>query len=201
MTEAGSLIVGYLVGGIPTGILVCRAVKGVDPRTTGSGGMGATNVSRVLGKKWALLVLFADGLKGYVPVWLIAPLFASASDPKLSAALMTLGLVIGHIWTPYAGLRGGKGVATGAGAMLALDWRSLLIALGVWGVSFAARRIVSLASICAAVAFPLAMLALSGRSAFVIGVSAVVSVIIVVAHRGNLDRLLRGEEKSFGSKS
>lgn len=201
MTESGSLIVGYLIGGIPTGIIVCRAVKGVDPRRIGSGGMGATNVSRILGKKWALAVLLADALKGYLPVLLIAPLFASRSDPQLSSAFMALGLVIGHIWTPYAGLRGGKGVATGAGAMLALDWLSILIALGVWGVIFAARRIVSLASTCAALAFPLAMLALGGRSTFVMIVSAAIAIIIVIAHRANIGRLLRGEEKSFGSKS
>ena len=200
MTETGSLIVGYLIGGIPTGIIVCRAVKGVDPRRIGSGGMGATNVSRILGKKWALVVLLADALKGYLAVMLLAPYFASRADPQLSAALMALGLVVGHIWTPYAGLRGGKGVATGAGAMLALDWLSIFIALGVWGVFFAARRIVSLASIAAALAFPLAMLALGGRSAFVMIVSAAIAVIIVIAHRANIRRLLRGEEKSFGGK-
>lgn len=201
MREALSLLAGYLIGGIPTGIIICLAVKGVDPRRIGSGGMGATNVSRVLGKKWALFVLLVDGLKGYLPVLLLAPLFASKTDPRFSAALMALGIVVGHIWTPYAGLRGGKGVAAGAGAMLALDWLSILMSLGVWGVVFALRRIVSLASIVAAAAFPLAMIAVGRSSWPAVAASGVMSAIIIVAHRANIVRLIRGEEKSFGDKS
>ena len=129
------LLAGYLIGGLPTGILFCRAIKGVDPRSIGSGSSGATNVSRVLGKKWALVVLFIDALKGYLPVKFLAPLL-SPEHFALASVLMTIGVIAGHVWTPYASFRGGKGVATAAGALLALQPLAVVIALAVWLARF-----------------------------------------------------------------
>ena len=155
-------LAGYLIGGLPTGILLCRAIKGVDPRSIGSGSSGATNVSRVLGKKWALVVLVIDALKGFLPVEFLAPLLAP-QHLALAGVLMTVGVIAGHVWTPYALFRGGKGVATAAGALLALEPIAVLIALAVWLLVFLPLRYVSLASLSAALALALAMWLLPAR--------------------------------------
>ncbi|MBU0509756.1 glycerol-3-phosphate 1-O-acyltransferase PlsY [bacterium] len=197
MIALASLIVGYLIGGLPTGIILCRVIKGVDPRAIGSKSSGATNVSRVLGKKWAAVVLIIDGLKGFLPVRFLAPLFAFADGYTLAAALMAIGTVAGHVWTPYAGLRGGKGVAAAAGSMLALGPLAVLLSLGVWAVVFVAFRIVSLASMAATAAFPVALAVLGGRPSFHIAAAVVVALIVLFSHRGNLSRLFRGEEKTL----
>jgi acyl phosphate:glycerol-3-phosphate acyltransferase len=193
------ILLGYLIGGIPTGILVCHVVKGVDPRGFGSGSMGATNVSRVAGKGWAVFVLLADAAKGFLPVKLLAPVLALPTEQSLIACslAMTIGLVAGHIWTPYARFRGGKGVATTTGAMLALDAFSVLIALSLWIVLFLSFRYVSLASIIAAIALPVTMFLLHDQPAAYRVAGLVLALLIVFTHRANIRRLLRGEEKRF----
>ncbi|HEY3294242.1 MAG TPA: glycerol-3-phosphate 1-O-acyltransferase PlsY [bacterium] len=194
-----SLVIGYLIGGIPTGILVCRLVKGIDPRGIGSGSSGATNVSRVAGKGWAIFVLLIDIVKGFAPVKFLAPVFASPAPESVVACslAMTVGLVAGHIWTPYANFRGGKGVATTTGAMLALDAFSVLIALAVWFVLFLVFRYVSLASIIAAIVLPVTMFLLHDQPLPYQVAAAVLALLILFTHRGNIRRLLKGEEKRF----
>jgi glycerol-3-phosphate acyltransferase PlsY len=192
-----SLVFGYLIGGIPTGILVCRLVKGVDPRAFGSGSMGATNVSRVAGKGWALFVLIADAAKGFLPVKFLAPVLSTATPESVIACslAMTVGLVAGHVWTPYARFRGGKGVATTTGALLALDAFSALIALAVWFIVFLMFRYVSLASIVAAVALPVTMFALHDQPLAYRVAGMLLGLFIVFTHRANIRRLLKGEEQ------
>ena len=192
-----SLVLGYLIGGIPTGILVCRLVRGVDPRAFGSGSMGATNVSRVAGKGWAVFVLFVDAAKGFLPVKFLAPVLALPTDEvRIACCLaMTVGLVAGHVWTPYARFRGGKGVATTTGAMLALDPFSVLIALAVWFIVFLLLRYVSLASIVAAVVFPVTMFVLHDQPLAYRVAGAILGAFIVFTHRSNIRRLAKGEEK------
>jgi len=193
------LVIGYLIGGIPTGILVCRLVKGVDPRGFGSGSMGATNVARVAGKGWAIFVLLADAAKGFLPVRFLAPLLAEPTPNGLIACslAMTLGLVAGHVWTPYANFHGGKGVATTTGAMLALDAFSVLIALAIWFVVFLSFRYVSLASVVAAIAFPVTMFLLHEQPPAYQIVAVLLGLLILFTHRANIRRLLKGEEKRF----
>lgn len=188
------LIIGYLIGGLPTGLLFCRIVKGVDPRTMGSGSTGATNVSRVLGKGWAVVVLLADILKGFLPTRFLP--FALCADHVIVGTLaVAAGLVIGHVWTPYAGFRGGKGVATATGAMIAIDGTAVLISGGVWLLSFLPFRFVSLSSIVAALSLPIGMLVLGGRPAAYVAGAAVLAAFILFTHRRNIVRLLKGEEK------
>lgn len=189
-----SLLIGYLIGGFPTGILCGKFVKGVDPRTIGSGSSGATNVSRALGKKWAIVVLLIDGLKGYLPVHFLVPILAPDYS-ALSAALMTVGLTAGHVWTPYAGFRGGKGVAVAAGAMIALDGQSVLIGMALWLVLFFIFKIVSVASVCAGFAFALAVWLLPDRPLEIRLVAIFLALFLAFTHRSNLSRIIHGEEK------
>lgn len=185
---------GYLVGGIPTGILVCHLVKGEDPRGFGSGSMGATNVARVAGKGWAIFVLIVDAAKGFLPVRFLAPVL-SPDDLVMGTLVMAVGLVAGHVWTPYAGFRGGKGVATATGAMIALDAFAVLIALAVWFMVFVISRYVSLASMIAAVALPVTMFLLHDQPVEYRITAAVLGLFILFTHRANIRRLLQGEEK------
>jgi acyl phosphate:glycerol-3-phosphate acyltransferase len=190
-------LLGYAIGGIPTGIWLCRIVKGEDPRDSGSGTSGATNVSRVLGKKWAIVVLIVDALKGYLPVRFLVPALAEPSQIALAGAVMAVCLVMGHIWTPYAGFRGGKGVATAAGAMAAMDPFALLLAFGVWLIVFLLGRIVSVASLSAVLALPMIMLILRNRPAEILIAVIAIALLLFYTHRGNLARLMRGEEKKL----
>lgn len=191
-------IIGYLIGGIPTGILVCRAVAGVDPRTLGSGSSGATNVSRAIGKKWAIVVLLLDALKGFLPVFLLAPLLGAPDQSNLVRIALALGCVSGHVWTPYARFHGGKGIATAAGAVLALDPVALSVAFAVWTLLFLLFKRVSLASIAAAVTVPMTMLILGERPPEYIAMSIILALLLVYTHRENIQRLLSGREKPIG---
>jgi glycerol-3-phosphate acyltransferase PlsY len=188
------LVIGYLIGGLPTGLLFCRIVKGVDPRTLGSHSTGATNVSRVLGKGWAVIVLLLDILKGFLPTRFL-PSLLSADHLIAGTLAMAAGLVIGHVWTPYAGFRGGKGVATAAGAMIAIDPLAVLASGGVWLLVFLPFRVVSLSSMIAGLSLPVAMLVLNDRPAAYLVAAAVLAAFILFTHRGNLVRLLKREEK------
>ncbi len=190
-------LAGYLIGGLPTGILLCRAIKGVDPRSIGSGSSGATNVSRVLGKKWALVVLVIDALKGFLPVEFLAPLLAP-QHLALAGVLMTVGVIAGHVWTPYALFRGGKGVATAAGALLGarthcgadrprgLATRFPSPALRESGFAFRCAR----ARACH-VAAARAVRWNTGCS------RSLIAAFIFYTHRANIRRLLRHEENAF----
>ena len=179
----------YLMGGFPTGLLVGRLFKGVDVRQHGSGNIGATNVLRVAGKLPGLLVLLIDAAKGWAPV----AFFGSLVSP----ILLAVAAVSGHIWNPFLQLRGGRGVATGLGALLALDRRVALAALSVWLGVMAVTRYVSTASIAAALSAPFLM-ALMGRPvSWVLGAVGI-SLAIIARHRPNILRLLQGEEHRFG---
>ena len=188
-------IVGYLIGGIPTGIWVSRAVKGVDPRTIGSGSSGATNISRILGRKWAIIVLVLDALKGYLPVMLVPLALAPGTDPVSMRIVVAFGTVLGHVFTPYAKFRGGKGIATAAGAMLALDPTAVGVALLGWLLVFAIFRRVSVASLAAAIALPVSMMALGGRPRGLIHSAMVMFCFLVFTHRENIRRLLAKQEQ------
>ncbi|MBI5059261.1 glycerol-3-phosphate 1-O-acyltransferase PlsY [candidate division KSB1 bacterium] len=187
-------LIGYVVGGIPTGIWITRAVKGMDPRAAGSGGSGATNVSRVLGRKWAVIVLVLDTLKGLVPTLAVTQFFP-ATDQPLAGVIVGAAAVLGHVFTPFAGFRGGKGVATSAGVMLAIDPTSLGLAALVWAVFFAAMRIVSVASLAAVISLPLIIWFAGDASPVVILFSAALGLFIIFTHRGNIQRLLARKER------
>ena len=161
------IILSYLVGSIPTSILLTKAIKGVDVRDYGSGNAGATNTSRVLGKKFGLLVVILDALKGVFAVVVIARLylgdfpFANTTpfdDFTLVQFIAGISAVIGHIWTVFAGFKGGKGIATGLGVLVSIVTVDMLVALGVFILVASLSKYVSLASISAAISVPIVMI-------------------------------------------
>jgi len=201
-----NVLLAYLAGSIPTGFLFGKA-RGIDIRQVGSGNIGATNVFRHLGRTAGIVVLLLDGLKGFVAVAVFAPLLAglgpSAADSQirewfgLSAALAA---VLGHNYTCWLYFKGGKGIATSAGVLLALVPASLGIILAVWLIIFAATRYVSLASICASFTLPFAAWA-TGESKTMIAVTAGMAVLAIFKHRSNIQRLLAGTENRITIRS
>ncbi|MBW4655272.1 MAG: glycerol-3-phosphate 1-O-acyltransferase PlsY [Kaiparowitsia implicata GSE-PSE-MK54-09C] len=201
----------YLLGSIPTGYWVGRLLKGIDIREHGSKSTGATNVLRTLGKGPALLVLLVDVLKGVAAVtlarWLFNPVGFAASlqmeqmdawQPWM-AALAALLAVVGHSKSPWIGFKGGKSAATGLGVLFALNWQVGLVVAAVFLSVLAIARIVSLGSIAAALAAPVAMLLLGQPLPFVL-VGLVAGGYVLITHRANIQRLLAGQEPQIGQK-
>ena len=201
---AACVIGGYFLGAIPTGYLVARA-RGVDIRTVGSGNIGATNVFRILGKAAGVFVLLVDALKGFLACWLLPQLgaqFSGATAPSPAsreALQLTAGIaaILGHNYTCWLRFKGGKGIATTAGVLVALVPVALGILLTIWGVVFALSRYVSLASISAAAALPLVVW-LTGGSPVLIGITGAIGALAIYKHKANLQRLLAGTENRIG---
>jgi glycerol-3-phosphate acyltransferase PlsY len=201
-------LAAYLVGSIPTGYLVAKA-KGLDIRRVGSGNIGATNVFRALGKTAGLLVLLADAAKGFLACWLIAAVadetLGAAGGPQTSARerlsiVAGVAAILGHNYTCWLKFKGGKGIATTAGVLLALFPKAFALCLGVWLVVFAVGRFVSLASIAAAVALPFAVWFCGGSAVLVI-VAVLLAALAIYKHKSNLQRLRNGTEPRFGQKN
>lgn len=203
------LFAAYLLGAIPFGYLLGRLVRGIDIRQHGSGNIGATNVGRVLGWKWFPLVLLLDFAKGAVPVallkWHLLPLPpGSLGTPEELAAAAGLAAILGHLFPIYLGFRGGKGVATAAGALLVLLPLPALVAFGVFIVVVLASRYVSLSSLAAAMALVVARFTETSTDAFGpdhwagTSVAVLAAVLVVVRHRTNISRLLAGTEPKVG---
>ncbi len=199
--------IAYLFGSIPTAIIAGKLLKGIDIREHGSGNAGATNVLRVLGWKAGIVVLLIDMLKGFVPVFWLAPMMST--DPAYTVYLQILAAIaaiIGHIWTVFAGFKGGKGVGTSAGVFLGLAPVPLLSALAVFILVVALTRYVSLGSLLAALAFLLGLL--TERFIFniplpdiLLYLGSIVVVLIWYAHRENIKRLLAGNENKVSFSS
>jgi len=190
-------LVSYLFGSVPTGFLWGKA-RGIDIRTVGSGNIGATNVMRTLGKGPGITVLLIDAAKGFLPVF-FAPRLVHQLDPGLLQIVCCVCVIAGHNWTCWLRFKGGKGIATSAGALLAfLPW-ALLGALGVWVIVFAVSRYVSLASICAAVAMPVGT-ELIYKDPALFWFTAVLGAVAIYKHKANIRRLLAGTENRIGRK-
>ena len=189
----------YLLGAVPNGYLIARA-KGVDIRTVGSGNIGATNVFRSIGKGWGILTFAADAVKGFVPAF-VFPLLAArlfgCGHP--AAGLLNAALAIaGHNWPVYLGFKGGKGVATSAGALLGLAPAAVGIGLAVWLAVFLLGRYVSLASVAAAAAVPAAGWILYLRQGWLLpSALTALGAVIILRHRANIQRLAAGTEHRF----
>ena len=199
----------YLVGAVPVGYLLVRALKGIDIRTQGSGSVGATNAARVLGRRAFFVVFGLDALKGLLPTAAAGMLagYAWGRGPApLAAVLCALAAVAGHNWPAYIGFRGGKGVATSFGALLYVAPESLPAALLVWGVAAWVWRYVSLASVLAALAAATATVAVwhhagrLGEAKFAVAFVCLAAAAVVVRHRSNLLRLCKGTEPKLGAK-
>jgi acyl phosphate:glycerol-3-phosphate acyltransferase len=182
------LSVAYLAGSIPFGLVVGKLFYGVDVRQHGSGNVGTTNVFRVLGKKAGVGVLICDMLKGYIPAAIAAALF----DPWF-AIFIAAAPVVGHIYSIFLKGRGGKGIATGAAVVLALVPLVFAIILVIWIVLLLTTRYVSVASLAASFLVPVLTIAFHEPLPYEIA-GVLVAVIVWWAHRGNIQRLLAGEE-------
>jgi glycerol-3-phosphate acyltransferase PlsY len=190
------LLASYLVGAIPTSYLVSRLVAGIDLRKHGSGNLGATNLYRVLGWRYAVPVALFDMAKGAVPVLYLAP---HVSDSQLFALLCGVAAILGHVFSIFVRFNGGKGVATAAGVMLGLTPLALGIAAAVWVVLVLLTGYVSLGSIMAAAVFPLAVYLLDHPSQTeLLWIDVAVAAGVILLHRRNIQRLLRGTEHRFG---
>ena len=187
----GCAVVSYLLGSIPTGFLWAKA-RGIDIRAVGSGNIGATNVMRALGRGPGITVLLIDAAKGFVPVF-VAPVFFPRPDHDALQILCCICVVAGHNWPCWLRFKGGKGVATSAGAVLAFLPLPLLCGLVAWGVVFAISRYVSLASICAAVAVPLATWFITKNMTLTL-FTTILGAVVIVKHKPNIQRLLAGTE-------
>jgi glycerol-3-phosphate acyltransferase PlsY len=214
MTSAQQVLllipVAYVLGSVPFGLIVGKS-KGVDPRTAGSGNIGATNVGRLLGKRFFFFVFLLDLLKGLLPMLAAAWVLRGAPDePKKFVLWLLVGFaaILGHMFSLFLGFKGGKGVATSSGVILGLfPYFTIpgLIGLALWAAVFKTTRYVSLASMVAAVAFPVlyVLIGLSrgwpvfGAQWPLLAFAVLVAAMIVYKHRGNIARLRAGTENRF----
>ncbi|AFN75065.1 Glycerol-3-phosphate acyltransferase [Melioribacter roseus P3M-2] len=212
------IILSYLVGSIPTSIIISKLVKGIDIRQYGSGNAGGTNVFRVLGWKWGVSTILLDALKGAVAVIVVARLYLDNipfnnitpfDDFTLVQILCGVAAVIGHIWTVFAGFKGGKGIATALGFLMTIITVDMLVAIGIFLVVVYFSRYISLGSLTAAVSVPVILFVrenLFGVHIAGYGVilpfAIVLALLVIYTHRKNIDRLLKGNENkiSFGKK-
>jgi glycerol-3-phosphate acyltransferase PlsY len=190
------VLVGYFIGAISFAVIIARS-QGVDIFTVGSGNPGATNVKRALGKKWGNLTFALDALKGFLAAgW---PLLAYGGDDRL-AVIGLIAAILGHSFSVFLKFRGGKGVATAIGGLLALMWPVLLIGLAVWLIAFYSAKVVAVASILFALSLPVSTYFFYFRldprdPRFYLGV--ILAVLIVVRHRSNIARMFSGKENRF----
>lgn len=200
-------VLSYFLGSIPTGYLVAKA-KGVDIRSVGSGNIGATNVFRILGKGPGIFVLSVDALKGFLACRLVAGLvwkYLGHAGPEGSQTHEYLAIaagicaILGHNYTCWLNFKGGKGIATSAGVLIALVPKAFVVTLIVWLVVFLFGRYVSLASILAAVILPFATWQLEG-SPVLIFITSLMAALAIYKHRSNIQRLLNGTENRVGAR-
>lgn len=194
-----AFVASYLIGAIPTSYWVVKLVRGVDLRTVGSGNLGATNLYRFLGWKYAIPVGIFDMLKGTIPVVVIAPIVGVSI---IGAIALGLAAVLGHVYSPFVGFKGGKGVATGGGVILGIAPWAFLVSLAAWVVVVKVSGYVSLGSIIAAVLLAPSILLLHRDVPLgAVGIVAALAAMVIWFHRANLRRLRDGTENRFGRKA
>ncbi|MEI7811563.1 MAG: glycerol-3-phosphate 1-O-acyltransferase PlsY [Ignavibacteria bacterium] len=214
------LLLSYLVGSVPTSIIVSRLVRGIDIRNYGSGNAGGTNVYRILGWKYGILVILLDALKGAVAVVFIARLYQGSvpfenatpfDDFTLIQILAGLTAVIGHVWTVFAGFKGGKGIATALGMLFTIITVDMIVAIVVFAIVVMITKYISLGSILGAISVPLVLIIRENifhvdipGYGIVLPFTIGISFLIIYTHRANVRRLLAGNENRinlFGKKS
>ncbi len=212
------IILSYLVGSIPNSIIISKLVKGIDIREFGSGNAGGTNVFRVLGWKWGILTILLDALKGAIAVIIVARLYLDNfpfnnitpfDDFTLVQIICGVAAVIGHVFTVFAGFKGGKGIATGLGVLIMIVTVDMALALAVFFIVVGLSRYISLGSLAAAIAVPLIMIIRENIFGVDIqGYHTILPFVIVLAlfviytHRSNILRIINGNERkiSFSKK-
>ena len=188
-------ILSYFLGSIPFGLVFSR-IKGKDPRKYGSGNIGATNVARVLGKKWGILTLICDLLKGLFPI-LVAKF---SGIPVFFIALTGLFAVCGHCFSLFLGFKGGKGVATALGVFLGICPLAVLVAVFIFGIALYYSKYVSVGSLSAATSMPILIYFFCNNS-FYEAMAWTICFIIWIRHKDNLIRLSKGQEKGINFQS
>jgi glycerol-3-phosphate acyltransferase PlsY len=213
---AAIIILSYLIGSIPTSIIVSKAVKGIDIREHGSGNAGGTNVMRVLGWKHGLLVILLDVFKGVLAVIVVARLhygnipfqnITPFDDFTFIQIIAGISAVVGHIWTVFAGFKGGKGIATALGMLLMIITVDMLIAVGVFVIVVTISRYVSLGSLMGTITAPLSLIIrenifnvdIPGYNTILPFIIAV-SLLVIYTHRKNVVRILNGSENKLSFK-
>jgi len=193
------LLASYFVGAIPTSYLLSRLFAGIDLRQHGSGNLGATNLYRVLGWKYAIPAAAVDIAKGAIPVLVFAP---QISNSQLFALGCGVAAILGHVFSVFVGFKGGKGVATAAGVMLGLAPLALTVAAVVWALLVRFTGYVSVASIAAAAVLPIAVYLLEHTtSPALLWIATAIAAGVILLHRRNIQRLLKGTESRFGRKA
>lgn len=211
MTFAYLIFLGlaFLLGSIPTGLLIGRAAGKGDVREVGSGNIGATNVMRAFGKRMGFLTLGLDVFKGFLPVVFVVSLgnrtLGLVDNDNVAPSVVALVVVMGHVFSPWLRFKGGKGVATALGAALGFNPISVLLSLAIFAVIVAATRYVSLGSILGALALPLYWLyrmVCFPRSdmSLVFIVWSLLALIVIIRHHENFRRLLKGKEHKLGAR-
>lgn len=204
------IIVSYLAGSIPTSIIMSKLTRGIDIREHGSGNAGGTNAIRVLGWKIGSIVMLIDIFKGVVATIFVSSIRIDAVsiDPEIIKIIAGLSAILGHIWTVFAGFKGGKGVGTAAGMIFSLYPIAATCALVVFTISLFTIRIVSVSSMLAAISLPIVVTILKTvfnlpYSNLLLYFCIFISVLIVFTHRSNIKKLIRGEENkvNFGKKN
>lgn len=207
----GAIIVAYVLGSIPVGLIVSKLGGGVDVREYGSGKTGATNVARTIGTRAGVVVLLGDGIKGALAVylaWLIVGdgvfhIGGSELGYGLAQGLALPAAVMGHNWPVFTGFKGGRGMTTFAGGAMVLSWWVVLIGLALWGLVIYVSRYVSLGSIIACIYAMVIFILLAsfGMESWPATLGIILgALLIIMAHRDNIGRLLRGEESKVGQK-
>ena len=183
----------YLIGSIPTGYIIVKLFTGQDIRTIGSGSTGATNVKRVMGKKWFFIVMLLDALKGALPVLLTAYFATALAEYGVLPVIAAVCAILGHSKSVFLEFTGGKSVATGVGTLMALNWQAGLIIAAVWGAVTWVSKYVSLGSIVALALSPLIMWFLNAPVAYIV-YAVLAAVYVIYLHRENIKRLKDGCE-------
>ncbi|HEX7411274.1 MAG TPA: glycerol-3-phosphate 1-O-acyltransferase PlsY [Bacteroidales bacterium] len=199
-----SLMLAYLLGSVPSAVWIGKWFYDIDVRKAGSGNAGATNTIRVLGLKAGIPVLLIDAFKGWLAValagWMAAGILSTENLILFRIAAGAIA-VLGHVFPAFAGFRGGKGVATLVGVVIALYWPAFILVLIWFAIVFAITRYVSLASVTSALIFPFIVLfVFHEQSAPLIVLAFLVAVFIPITHRRNIGRLIRGEENKLEFK-
>lgn len=187
------ILISYLIGSIPTGYIIVKLFTGQDIRTIGSGSTGATNVKRVMGKKWFFTVMILDAIKGALPVVLTSIFATVFTDIGLLPVIAAVCVILGHSKSIFLKFTGGKSVASGVGTLLALNWQVGLIVAGVWAVVTWISKYVSLGSIVALVTAPILMWILNAPIAYIV-YALIAAIYVIYLHRENIKRLKSGTE-------
>lgn len=194
-------IIAYLIGSIPTGIVVAKILNAPDPRAVGSGNIGATNVGRAAGKAAGIITLIGDVLKGFLITLLALYILGSSSEANspLAISIVAFSVFLGHLFPVFLKFKGGKGVATTLGVFLAIGPLQAILALIIFIILVAIFKYVSVASMIASVSIPL-LLNLSPATSPYIPLAVIISVLIILKHSDNIKRLIQGTENKIGRK-